>query len=369
MAGIGGVLIRRLVLAAGVMSLAVAVTPRSTSAAFTLALSHGDYPNGSRVAELPATNHEADLRLGPVHRSSFERLHRTDGEGWLQAAVWHFITGRGGTRWQHRTVFLYGINIFRSAKSATQALADVKLRTRLSRVAHLPSRLYRVSDAHQTLIFQFFVYREVEVEAYYEYKGVAPAGLAGSLRHRFGTQTSHLASLARKVSALLHRKPTATPLPSDTPTATATSLPTATVIPTAAPSPTVTQTLPPTAMTVPTATSTTTEIPSPSPTATAARLVVQAAPARSAYSSGENAIVNVQVTLDGKPLAGASVSAFFNFPGQSQPCAANTDAAGNAVCSALVPNLPNGTNVPIVIEVTTADAGGTSLNTFFTIQQ
>jgi hypothetical protein len=217
MAGTGGDLIRRLILAAGVITLAFAATPRSSSAAFSLALARSDYPGGSQITGLPATNREVDIRFGPVHRSSFDRLHRIDGDGWLQAGIWHFTTGRGATKWRHRTVFLYAINLFHNHQEATRAVADEKLRTHVSKLAHLPARLYRVSDVHQTLVFAFFAYREVEVEAYYEYRGVAPTSLAAAVRHKFSTQTSHLAHYARQLSALDHRKATPTPRPTGTP--------------------------------------------------------------------------------------------------------------------------------------------------------
>src|SRR5206468_4078721 len=149
---------------------------------------------------------------------------------------------------------------------------------RVAKIAHLTFHLYQVSDVHQTLVFAFFAYREVEVEAYYEYKGVAPTSLAKTVRHKFSTQTSHLAHYARLLSALDHRKPTATPRPSSTPVPTSTPLPTE--IPTATPIPTVAAILPPlvtnTAIIIPTAVPTSTPAPTSAPTQTG--LVLQIMP-------------------------------------------------------------------------------------------
>jgi hypothetical protein len=361
MAGTGGGAIRRIVLVAGIVSLAFAVTPRTSSAAFSLALARRDYPHGSQIAELPATNKEADVRLGPAHRSTFERLHRLDGEGWLQAAVWQFTTGRGGARRQHRTVYLYGINVFRNRAAAGRALADVKLQTRATRVAHLPALIYHVSDVRRTLVFIFFAYREVEVETYLEYTGVAPATMAKELRHHLSTQSSHLAHAARRLSALLHQKPPATATPSSTPAATDT--PTAAATATASPSPSATA--PPTATSVPTAMATAapTDTATPVPTATAtsvpASLDVEAQPGSAAYSPGGPALITVQVRLGGKPVVGALVNVSFNFPGVPVPCGAATDTSGNASCSVTVPPLPDGLIVPVSVTVS-APAGQTA---------
>src|SRR5438105_1439113 len=116
----------------------VAVVPRVSSAAPSLALPRSEYPHKAKIAAFPATNSEADRLLGPVHRSSFERLHRLDALGWLQAAQWHFNTGRGRARWHHLTIFGYGINVFRTKKQAEQVLRDVKLKTRPFGVSRLP---------------------------------------------------------------------------------------------------------------------------------------------------------------------------------------------------------------------------------------
>jgi hypothetical protein len=370
MAGTGGDHIRRLILAAGVVTLAFIVTPRSSSAAFSLALSRADYPSGSRIAGLPATNHEADIRFGPVHRTSFERLHRIDGDGWLQAGIWHFTTGRGATRWHHRTVFLYAVNLFHNHQEATRAVADEKLRVRVAKIAHLPSRIYGVSDVHQTLVFAFFAYREVEVEAYYEYKGVAPTSVAKSVRHKFSTQTSHLAHYARQLSALDHRKPTATPPPTSTPVPTSTPLPAEP--PTATPIPTVAAILSPratnTAIVIPTAVPTSTPVPTPVPTATQTGLVVQATPQSSTFAAGSSASILVHALLNGQPPVGASVDVSFFFPGNPATCKATVDAAGNASCSTQVPREPAGTAIQVNVQVTSTTSEVATANTSFTVR-
>lgn len=373
MTGTGGEYIRRLILAAGVFTLVFAATPRSSSAAFSLALTRGDYPRGSQIAGLPATNHEVDIRLGPVHRSSFDRLHRIDGDGWLQAAVWHFTTGQGATKWRHRTVFLYAINIFHNHQEAARAVADEKLHAHPSKVAHLPSLLYGVSDVHQTLVFAFFAYREVEVEAYYEYKGVAPTKLARSIRHQFSTQASHLARFARRLSALDHQKPTSTPAPTRTPAPTQTTAPTDT--PTTEPQ----ATLAPTSVGVPTATPvvlpvanpTNTLVPTPRPTATPVPtgLVVQASPQNPSYLVRDNATILVHALLNGQPPVGASVDVSFFFPGNSGNCTATIDSSGNASCSIMVPVVHAGDTIRVNVQVTAVTGETGTANTSFTIGQ
>jgi hypothetical protein len=368
MASTGGDLIRRLIFAAGAMTLVIVATPRTSSAAFSLALARADYPSGSQITGLPATNHEANLQLGPVHRSSFDKLHRIDGDGWLQAAVWHFTTGRGARRWRHRTVFLYAINIFHNHQEAMRAVADEKIRTHASKVAHLPSLLYRVSDVHGTLVFAFFAFREVEVEAYYEYKGVAPTSLAASVRHKFSTQTSHLAQFARRLSALDHQKPTSTPSPTSTalPTSTATPMQTPTIAPTATLVPVPTSTV----TSVPTPIETSTPAPTPTQTRTPAPtgLVVQAAPQNPTYSARDNATILVHALLNGQPPVGASVDVSFFFPGNSANCAATIDASGNASCSVAVPVEPTGAIIQVNVQVASTTGQVATINTSFTIR-
>jgi hypothetical protein len=372
MASTGGDLIRRLIFAAGAMTLVIVATPRTSSAAFSLALARADYPSGSHITGLPATNHEVNLQLGPVHRSTFDQLHRIDGDGWLQAAVWHFTTGRGANKWRHRTIFLYAINIFHNHQEAMHAVVDEKIRARASKVAHLPSLLYRVSDVHGTLVFAFFAFREVEVEAYYEYKGVAPTSLAASVRHKFSTQTSHLAQFARRLSALDHQKPTSTPPPTDTALATSTATPipsptiapTATVAATLVPVPTSTSTLIPTAIETSTPAPTPTQTVTPAPTG----LVVQAAPQNPTYSVRDNATILVHALLNGQPAVGASVDVSFFFPGNSANCAATIDASGNASCSAAVPVERTGVTIQVNVQVVTTTGVVATTNTSFTIR-
>lgn len=359
MSGRGGDHIRRLILAAGVITLAFAVTPRTSSAAFSLALARGDYPRGSQITGLPATNHEVTVRLGPLHRSSFDRLHRVDGDGWLQAAVWHFTTGRGATRWRHRTIFLYAINVFHNGKQAQGAVADEKIGAHAARIGHLPCRWYQVSDVHGTLVVALFSYADVEVEAYYEYKGVAPAATAASIRHDFGTQTSHLAAFARRLHALNHRKPTPTPRPVLQSTATPVPADTATPTPSASPIPAASDT--PTApVATPTATSTATPAPP--------QLVIRATPANPSYAAGQTATILVNATLDGHPAVNALVNVSFFFPGNTAACAATVDESGNASCAVRVPIVAPGTIVQVNVRVSTTTGVQATADTSFTIR-
>jgi hypothetical protein len=369
MARTGGEFIRRLIIAAGAFTLVFAATPHPSSAAFSLALTRGDYPHGSQIAGLPATNHEVDIRLGPVHRSSFDRLHRIDGDGWVQAAVWHFTTGRGATTWHHRTIFLYAISVFHNHQEATHAVADEKIRAHPSKVAHLPSLSYGVSDVHQTLVFSFFAYREVEVEAYYQYKGVAPTSLAASIRHQFSTQTSHLAHFARRLSALDHQNPTSTAIPTMTPVPTST--PTPTVTPTTEAPPTVTPVPTDTPTLIPTPGATSTPVPTPRPTATPAPagLVIQAAPQSPSYLVRDSATILVHAQLNGQPAVGALVDVSFFFPGNSANCAATIDASGNASCSVIVPVEHAGDTIQVNVQVTAVTGEIGTANTSFTIGQ
>lgn len=349
------------------MVLVVGAMPRESSAATSLGLVHRDYPKGSHIVVVPATNVFADRYLQPAHRSSFEHLHRLDGVGWLQFATWHFSTGAGKVKQQHQTNFGYGINVFKNHKAAKHAVADVKLPTTISRVAHLPARRFRSTDATRTLVFVFFVYRTIEVEAYYEYTGVAPLKMAHRLRHTFSTQSSHLAHLVRKLLAA--PTPTSTPMPAatDTPTETATMTPAATVTPTSPPAPSATPTSPPAATAAPrpssTPTPTRTPTPRPSPTATATPVVatVTATLGAQRYRPGAHATVTASVTSGGSPVAGALVNVTFSYPDATRGCDAVTDASGQASCFTVVPAVSDGT--PVQVTVDAVYGGGQTAST------
>lgn len=263
--------IRRVALALSIPLVAFAALP-APSLAVSLGLPSSDYPRGTQIVVQPATNAQADVLFRNAHHSSFERLHRIDGVGWLQAAVWHFSTGRGAATQKHQTIFGYGINIFKTAQAASRALNDVKIVRTSYTVAHLPAQRFISSDARETLDFVFFAYRDVEIEAYYEYTGVAPKSLAKKLHHLFSKQNSHLAHLARVYSRLMHQVPTATatlvPSPTATPMLTATS-PTNTPSPTPKPSATSSPTPTASPATTPAATATVTSTPTPAATNTA----------------------------------------------------------------------------------------------------
>lgn len=352
--------------------------PLPSSAALSLGLARSDYPRGARITALPATDLQTDLYFGPVHRSSFEQLHRIDGAGWIQAAVWGFKTGRGGTRASHRVVFAYGINLFHTHRQARQAVHDVKIKTVHSRVAHLSARRFESSDAHQTLIFLFFVYHEVEVEVYLEYRGTAPAAIEGALRHDLSKQASHLVSLARKESRAVHATPTPTATAVPSPTATATA--TATVAPTPTPTATTLSTSPPTVTILPaTATPTATPIPTvpltvtatPAPTLipTSTGLVVTAMPSAASYAPGALATIQVYVTVDRQPVVGASVDITFFFSDQLVSCLAQTDATGSAVCDVTVPREPGASQVEVQVVVTDRNQNSALVSLTITINR
>jgi hypothetical protein len=338
---------------------------RDTSAAPSLALPGSDYPHGATVTILPATNSLVDQYLEPAHRSSFEQLHRVDGSGWLQFASWGFKTGRGGAAQTHNTIFGYGINLFHGAGQAARALSDVKLKTRPFKVARLPALFYRSSDVNETLVFVFFAYKAVEVEVYYEYNGVAPAGIASQLRRFFGRQRSHLAARARTLSRTLRATttPTATPLPTSTNTPEPASTATATETPAAAATdtPQPTSTSPPAATATSTATST--PLPTPALTATPLALMITASIENGTHSPGKPAVMDAQVTSNSQPISGVSVEAIFFFPSGGESCQTTSDANGTASCSVSIPNAPHGWRVEV--DVHAFVAGSASTTTIF----
>jgi cell division septation protein DedD len=365
--------IRRIAFALCAIPVVFAALPTNEAAALSLALPHRDYPKGATVATLPATNAEADFLLHSVHRSSFDQLHREDGSGWLQQALWYFTTGRGATARRHQTIYGYGINPFHNRNQALIALRDVKLPVKLYRVAHMVGRIYVASDVHQTLIFLFFAVRDVEVEAYYEYQGVAPTSLASTLRHIFSTQASHLAHLARSYNQALHEKPTPTPTETPTSTSTATSTPrpvptsTSTPLPTATSRPTMTPTLTPTATKTSTPTVTPTSL--PTPTATVSGLVIQAMMQSPEVPPNGPAVVEVHATTGGQPADGVKFQAVFYFPAVIAQCDGVTDTLGDGSCSVLVPPAPDGTVVQVTVQSIDLVGGRSLVTTSFVIRR
>lgn len=343
--------IRRLALACSVIPILIAVAPRAGASSLSLALPRSDYPHGTKIAVLPATNANADLLLHPVHRSTFGHLRRLDGTGWLQVAAWHFKTGKGGASRAHMATFGYGINLFHNIREARAALRDVKLKTSGTHVGKLHGWRYHASDGHRTLTFVFFVFHSVEVEYYLEYDSVAPIRLVRQLGHTLGRQGSHLAHVARGFQSLVQQRP---------PTATATRTPTATVTVTPsmtpAPAPTATATpvpatAAPTLTHAPTPSPTLTLTPTSTPTATPVPgYSAQATMSRPTYAPHDVATVTVRVANSGQPVADAQVSVGFFFPDHLMSCAATTNAAGIAFCSIVVPDEPSGTQVQVQVE-------------------
>jgi hypothetical protein len=314
---------------------------------------------------VPATNAAADQYLAPVHRSRFERLHRLDGAGWLQFGTWTFRTGKGTSAETHQTIYGYGVNVFATARGAAHALRDVKIPTSAYHVAHLAALRFTSTDASQTLVFVFFHYHTAEVEAYYEYTGVAPSAVASMLHHDFSRQLSHLVHLAHlytrrpppPTATPAAPTPTDTPVPTDTPTPTSTPTPTATG--TATPFPTNTP--------GPTDTPTPTPTPTPSPTPTPVNYAVTARMAQQTYSTYAHATVNATVTLNGQPAAGIKVVASFAFSTGGEECQAVTDASGSASCSVLVPEGNSGKTVVVSVEATAPGGYATQATTSFRV--
>lgn len=345
---------RRLVLALSIIPPMLVLVPQSSSAALSLALPPTDYPQGAKIVPQPATNIEADTLLGPVHRSSFERLRRRDGQGWLQAALWHFETGSGAAVQTHQTIWGYGINVFKNHAQANRAISDVKIPTKRYRVAHLSALLYESTDVRETLVFVFFTFHNIEVENYYEYLGVAPTGLAKSLRHLFSTQSSHLARYARALRSAMHQQPT--PAPTDTPTVPPTAILTPTVTPTGTSRPTSTPRPTPT------------RAPTPTPTPTPTGFQAQATMTQPSYPPWSSAVVKVVVTLNGQPVAGAQVVATFYFGKSTTTCTSVTDAMGTTTCMAQVPDIRNGTTVVVQVQVAGPNGESAMTSASFTVQ-
>jgi hypothetical protein len=307
---------------------------------------------------LPATNAVVDRYFGPVHRSSFTALHRIDGAGWVQAAVWHFKTGKGGARRTHQTVFAYAINVYPSKKRAQAAVANVKIKTKPYRVSKIYSRIYRSSDGRETLVFLFFSYRGIEVESYYEYHGTAPARIAKSLRQAFHRQSVHLAAVARQLHrSILRETPTEIPTAGNTETPTPAATDTETPVPaTAAPT-----AIPPTPR----------PLPSPTPTETPVPvLTVTAAATSPSYPPGSSATVNARVLLGSEPVAGAQVNMTFEFMGSPSFCSAVTNDAGNASCTQTVPEgTPNNFSVDVYVSAQAPGGGNAQTTVTFLVKQ
>jgi hypothetical protein len=294
-----------------------------------------------------------------------------DGSGWLQFAAWAFTTGRGGAAQTHSTIFGYGINLFHGAGQAARALSDVKLKTRPFRVAHLPALYYRSSDVNETLVFVFFAYKAVEVEAYYEYAGVAPAGVARRLGKYFSRQRSHLAARVRALNRTVHATATSTATLRPEATDTPTPAPTATVTetPPPAPSSTATATAAPTSTPLPaTATPSATLTPLPTATATATPIVlmVSATIEPGDHSPGKEALLDSQVTSNNQPVPGATIQAVFFFPGGAQSCQSRSDANGDASCGVSVPAVPKGSRVEVDVHAFAPGAQAMT-QTFFNV--
>jgi hypothetical protein len=90
---------------------------------------------------------------------------------------------------------------------------------------------------------------------------------------------------------------------------------------------------------------------------------------QSTYAPGAQAVVNVQVTLNGQPVAAAQVTVTYSFGKTTAKCTATTDASGAASCFVSVPNLPNGTQVLVQVQVAGPNGEAASTTTSFTVRQ
>lgn len=335
--------------------------PHSAAAPLSLALPPSDYPKGTTIDPRPATNIQADRLLRPAHHSNFERLRRNDGEGWLQAALWYFKSGAGSVSERHQTIFGYGINVFRNRTLAEQALRDVKVKTHKFHVDHLPARIFASTDVKESLVFVFFHYRNIEVENYYEYLGVAPTATAKAIRHLFNRQSAHLSQYARKLHKALELNPP--PPPSNTATATVTAIPSSTITATTGATPTLTATARPSA--------TVTSSPTPSATATPtpSGFLAQATMGQPSYRPRDYAVVKVEITNDGLPVVGAQITATYFYPKSTATCSGITDSTGMATCSEEVPSLPDGTIINVEVHVAGPNGESAQTAASFTIRR
>jgi len=360
----------RAILVIGTVIGAVLLTAHPSAAAVNLALQRSDYPHGTHIVVLPTTNAEADLYFHPVHRSTFEQLHRIDGSGWLQAGLWSFATGKGQQIRHHSVIFAYAINVFHNSAQAEHALDDIKLGP-LHRyhVGHQTGRAFRRVTAARSVMFVFVRCGATEVESYYEYGGTAPAAIAKQLRHSFDTQGSHLVHTALALNAARNAppptktpRPTRTPVPTNTATPTLTLTPTVTPTATALPSATATDTPLPTA--TPTATPTPTATIPPTPTG----LVVTATMDQASYAPNDIATVTVQVTNDGVPVTGAEFAANFAYDNGNRLCEGSTLSDGSGSCSTTVADEPNGSVVVVTVAAKAPnDPDQATVTTSFTI--
>lgn len=334
----GRMYLHRSAILLGSLLLTLVVLPHPSAAAVSLALGRSDYPSGAAIVAYASSDDNVDKYFGAAHRSSFHALHRRNGVGWIQAALWHFSTGKAALRHRHTVVFAYALNIFPRASGAKRALGDLKLRTRPWRVAKWWIHLYRQGNVRHTLTYAAFSYSRTEVECYVEYTGRAPRHIRTLLQRDFTRQVSHLVHLVQVYhramvatstpvpTATVTPSPTATPLPTNTPTA---------IPPTATPTtlPTATPAMLPTATPLPVATAT----PVP-PTPVPASFTLAASTSQPGYRPGSLATIVAQVTKGGEPVEGAQIIANVYFVGHFEGCSGFTDVTGTVSCQVAVPD-------------------------------
>jgi hypothetical protein len=91
--------------------------------------------------------------------------------------------------------------------------------------------------------------------------------------------------------------------------------------------------------------------------------------AQSTYPPGSQAVVQVKVTLNEQPVAGAQMTATFYFGKSTARCSATTDATGTGSCLATVPSVSNGTRVYVQVYVAGPNGESATTSTSFTVQQ
>lgn len=87
------------------------------------------------------------------------------------------------------------------------------------------------------------------------------------------------------------------------------------------------------------------------------------------YAPNGQATVVVVVTSNGQPFADAKFAASFGFPGALRSCSAATDSTGTGSCYVVVPEEPDGTHVPVVVQVVGPHGEHATTSTSFIVQR
>jgi hypothetical protein len=87
-----------------------------------------------------------------------------------------------------------------------------------------------------------------------------------------------------------------------------------------------------------------------------------------AYRPGEEATLNVLVTMNGQPVENARLTARFNYPGHVLTCSAVTDSTGAASCGFPAPDVPDGTLIFVELQVLSPAGQSVVSSTSFVVQ-